>query len=291
MLPEAEFYSLQFAPFSFSSALLFYKKLGSLEQLLKGEDLHVNFHEIWIGAYPLSCFKERLRGWIQKKEICRFIRTIKAKTITSSNAAAIDRLAKSDIEASYLYLFGNIPFCNKTGKPPEKKKLKVAFFGTLYKDFPYKILINYLITLSKLMNWRVEIILLGRQRENCGMKKLLYFCKINKISVLKTGELNSGLVSEKLQGCTLGVSTTPYDVIGKSGASAAILEHRLPLLAYDDGDTPKESLFIPDQFTDQIFLINDDSSVENILKYMDKPRKPFFDGVTYTANKMLELVS
>jgi hypothetical protein len=70
-----------------------------------------------------------------------------------------------------------------------------------------------------------------------------------------------------------------------------MLEHRLPLLAFDDGDTPNESLFIPDQFKDQIFLINDDSSTVKLLQYMDKPRKPFFDGVAHTANKMLELVS
>ena len=42
----------------------------------------------------------------------------------------------------------------------------------------------------------------------------------------------------------MGVSTTSYDVIGKSGATTAMLEHGLPVLAYDDGDTPMESLFI-----------------------------------------------
>jgi hypothetical protein len=98
-------------------------------------------------------------------------------------------------------------------------------------------------------------------------------------------------ISKELQASSIGVSTTPYDIMGKSGTTAAMLEHGLPVLAYDDGDTPKERLFIPDQFKDQIFLINDGTSVENILKYIVKPRKPFFDGVAYTANKILELVS
>jgi hypothetical protein len=70
-----------------------------------------------------------------------------------------------------------------------------------------------------------------------------------------------------------------------------MLEHGLPVLAFDDEDTPKESLFIPDQFKDQVFLINDHPSVEKLPQYINKPRKPFFDGVAYTANKMLELVS
>jgi hypothetical protein len=287
----AELYSLQFAPFAFSCSFLFHKKLIPLQDLLKDKNLHINFHEIWTGAYPSTPLRERFRGWLQKSEICRFINATKVKSITSSNSAAIDRLVKNDLEAYYLYLFGNIPFSNKPVKSPEKKTLKIVFFGTLYANFPYKKLIDYLINLSKLNKWMVKIILLGRQRESYGVKKLLYFCEPNKISVRKTGELTSDLVSEELQACSLGVSTTPYDVIGKSGATAAMLEHRLPLLAYDDGDTPNESLFILDQFKDQVFLINDGSSAVKLLQYMKKPRKPFFDGVAYTANKMLELVS
>ena len=70
-----------------------------------------------------------------------------------------------------------------------------------------------------------------------------------------------------------------------------MLEHGLPVLAYDDGDTPKESLFISYPLKDQIFMINDHSSVQKLLQYIEKPRKSFFDGVDHTANKMLELVS
>ena len=98
---------------------------------------------------------------------------------------------------------------------------------------------------------------------------------MNDFLIQRTGELSTNLISEQLQECTFGVSTTPFDVIGKSGATAAMLEHGLPVLAYDDGDTPQESLFIPDPFKDQIFLINDHSSVEKLLQYIEKPRKSF----------------
>ena len=76
-----------------------------------------------------------------------------------------------------------------------------------------------------------------------------------------------------------------------SGATAAMLEHGLPVLAYDDGDTSQKNLFITDPFDDQIFLINDDSSVEKLLQFIEKPRKSFFNGVAHTANKMLELIT
>ena len=169
--------------------------------------------------------------------------------------------------------------------------LKVAFFGTPYADFPYDKLGNFFSTLSKNSGKKLEIILIGRQREDAGSDHIYAMCKKHEFFIERTGELSTDLISELLQKCSLGVSTTPYDVIGKSGATAAMFEHGLPVLAYDDGDTPQESLFIPDPFKDQIFLINDHSSVQKLLQYIEKPRKSFFDGVAHTANKMLELIS
>ena len=81
------------------------------------------------------------------------------------------------------------------------------------------------------------------------------------------------------------MSTTPFDIIGKSGATAAMLEHGLPILAHDDGDTSEGKLFVLERFQDQIFLLNNDSIINQLNAAMQKPRKPFFDGVAYTAKK------
>ena len=107
----------------------------------------------------------------------------------------------------------------------------------------------------------------------------------------KTGHLTSNFISHELQNCDFGVSTTPFDVIGKSGATAAMLEHGLPVLTYDDGDNPLISKNIHLHFNEQIFLINDASSIEKLFQYLEKPRKSFFDGITYTTNRMLEIIS
>jgi hypothetical protein len=211
--------------------------------------------------------------------------------ITSSNAAAIDRLKQLGIPARFLYMFGNIPYSAISQATNTVQTLKIAFFGTPYIDFPYDKLGKFFSTLSDTSEKKLKITVIGRHREDSGTDQVLSLCKKNDFLIQKTGELSSVLISEQLQKCSLGVSTTPYDVIGKSGATAAMLEHGLPVLAYDDGDTPPESLFIPDQFKDQIFLINNDSSKENLIQYIEKPRKSFFDGVAHTANKMLELLS
>ena len=105
-----------------------------------------------------------------------------------------------------------------------------------------------------------------------------------------TNELPPAKISNELQKCSFGVSTTPYDVLGKSGATSAMLEHGLPIYAYDDGDTPKENLFIFEPFQDQIFLINESSHTEKIVQFSQRPRKPFFDGVVHTADYMLKML-
>ena len=290
-LPNADLYSFQFAPYAYANNGVPKTILNFLSRKLQNKRVHLNFHEIWVGAYPRANWKERGIGWLQKKLILGFINKCKPVWITSSNAAALDRLKQAGVPAMFLYLFGNIPYSANSKATTKGHMLKVAFFGTPYADFPYDKLGNFFSTLSKNSGKKLEIILIGRQREDAGSDHIYAMCKKNEFLIERIGELSTNLISEKLQECSLGVSTTPFDVIGKSGATAAMLEHGLPVMAYDDGDTPQESLFIPDPFKEQIFLINDHSSVEKLLQYIEKPRNSFFDGVAHTANKMLELVS
>ena len=290
-LPDADLYSIQFAPYAYENNGMPKTILNFLAKELCSKRVHLNFHEVWVGAYPRANWKERGIGWLQKKLILGFINKCKPAWITSSNSAVLDRLKQAGVPAMFLYLFGNIPYLANSKVTTKRQTLNVAFFGTPYADFPYDKLGDFFSTPSSTSGKKLKIILIGRQREDAGSDHLYSLCKKNKFLIERTGELSTNLISEQLQKCSLGVSTTPYDVIGKSGATAAMFEHGLPVLAYDDGDTQQENLFIPDPFKEQIFLINDHSSVEKLLQYIEKPRKSFFDGVAHTANKMLELVS
>lgn len=290
-LPNADLYSIQFAPYAYANNGMPKTILNFLAKKLCNKNVHLNFHEIWVGAYPRASWKECGIGWLQKKLILGFINKCNPVCITSSNAAALDRLKQAGVPAMFLYLFGNIPYSANFKVTTKGQTLNVAFFGTHYADFPYDILGEFFSNLFNTSGKKLKIILIGRQREDAGSDHLYSMCNKSKFIIERTGELSTNLISEKLQDCSVGVSTTPFDVIGKSGATAAMLEHGLPVLAYDDLDTPQESLFIPDPFKDQIFLINDHSSVEKLLHYIDKPKKSFLDGVAHTANKMLELVS
>jgi hypothetical protein len=290
-LPKADLYSIQFAPYAYANNGMPKTILNFLAKELCSKRVHLNFHEIWVGAYPRANWKERGIGWIQKKIILGFINKCKPAWISSSNAAAIDRLKQVGVPAMFLYLFGNIPYSANSQTTTKEQTLKVAFFGTSYADFPYDKLGNFFSTLSKNSGKKLEIILIGRQREDAGSDHIYAMCKKHEFFIERTGELSTDLISEKLQECALGVSTTPYDVIGKSGATAAMFEHGLPVMAYDDGDTPQDKLFVLKEFEDQFFLLNEKKCVENLISFLSKERKPFFNGVKRSAKDMINLIS
>lgn len=285
---DNDLFSLQFAPYSISPNGLCRKSLKELANVLKNKHTHLNFHEIWIGAYPKASLREKAIGWIQKNEILNFIDKVNPKLVTSSNSAAMHRLNSIGVQAKYLYLFGNIPYFQYS-ESVNNEFLRIALFGTLYRKFPYELLVDKINLISETVGKPVELLFIGRQRETSGIELLRKITENYKFSIKTTGELSSNLISKELQNADIGICTTPYDILGKSGASAAMLEHRLPVLAFDDGDTPSSKLFLIDEFHDQVFLLNDDRCHELIFSYMQKQRKPFFDGIAYTAQKFLEL--
>ena len=288
-LPRSDLYSLQFAPYAFSQSGLSGKGLITFAKSLANKNTHINFHEIWIGAYPKATRKEKTIGWLQKREIINFINICEPSAITCSNSAALDRMRQTGVDAKYLYLFGNIPY-SPSKKDDSLNRLNIVFFGTLYERFPYDQLVKVLFPISQSLKKQIHIKILGRQRDSEGLEYLKNVSQKHGFAISQSGELSISKISEELQRSDLGVSTTPYDILGKSGATATMLEHGLPILAFDDGDTPKSKLFVMNEFIDQVFLLNEDSTPERMISFLQKTRKQFFDGVAHTAKKMLKII-
>jgi hypothetical protein len=288
-LPEVDLISLQFAPYAFSPNGLSGSALLKFGQAVRNRNLQVMFHEIWIGAYPRAPWLERWQGGRQKREILRFLDHAQPQNIHSTNCAALDRLKQEGVDASHLYLFGNIPFAPLGNDLSNgDHELKVAFFGTLYDSFPYPLLSEQLLAISKTTKQTVRLLVLGRHREQGGLQALQDEAEKHDFQFEATGELSSESLSCHLQESALGVSTTPFDIMGKSGATAAMLEHGLTVLAYDDGDTPSGRLFVFERFREQVILLNDPSLSVKLTECMAKPRSSFFDGVECTAREMLK---
>ena len=282
--------SFQFSPYAFSNYGIIGNSLINFAKVLKNYRVHINFHEIWIGDYPNAPLKEKLIGWFQKREIKIFLKITRPQLVTCSNSAALDRLRSEKINAKFLYLFGNITY-SKSEINCIENLVKVAIFGTLYEKFPYDLLIKRLKEISDIQKRKLQIRIIGRQREGKGLTLLKNLAQQSLFRIHECGEQSTDSISHELQSCDLGVCTTPYDILGKSGATAAMLEHGLPIIAFNDGDTPKDQLFVIKEFEDQIFLLNENTFIENLISFMRCERKPFFNGVKRTAKDMIDLIS
>ena len=288
-LPEADFYIIQFAPYSFSSSGYSGNSILQFASALSEKKVIVNFHEIWIGTYPKAKWKESLIGWKQKREILKFLELIKPNKIHSTNAAAIDRLKKEGVNAEFMYLFGNIPYSTKEGSPSNSRNLKVAFFGTLYESFPYELLGHTLSQIAELLATKIELRIIGRQRDRNSLSKLIKMGEDKAFLICETKELSPDEISQELQASSIGVSTTPYDIIGKSGATAAMFEHRLPILVFDDGDTATEKTFVHQPFENQVFLLNDRITPHSIINYIHKTKNSNYSGVNEVVDKVMNI--
>ena len=288
---SGDVFSIQFSPFAFSSSGLCKNKLIKLSQLLRSKATHVNFHEIWIGDYIGAKLMERIRGLMQKKEILLFLKILAPKVITTSNSASLFRLQKAGVHASYLYLFGNFPAVPRS-KEPDTHLLKIADFGTPYKKFPYHDLFQKVSEISTQLGRRCHIKIIGLQRDSKGLMQLINTANKFSFIIEKTGKLTNQEVSKHIKNCNLGISTTPYDTMGKSSATAAILEQGTPIITYDDGDTPQQALFLLENFQKRVFLLNDGTKYDKeLIQLINKHDKFFFNGVSYTANQFIDLIS
>ena len=98
-----------------------------MARILSRKKTLINFHEIWVGDYPGASWRESFLGWRQKKEVLKFLKILNPINIYTSNAAAIYRLRRQGINATYLYLYGNIPPSSKNEFVHDSEKINVIF--------------------------------------------------------------------------------------------------------------------------------------------------------------------
>ena len=78
-----------------------------------------------------------------------------------------------------------------------------------------------LTELSTTSKKTIELIIMGRQRDGNGLTSLEKVAEELKIKLRKYGELSPKSISHHFQQCDIGLCTTPYDVLGKSGTNGS----------------------------------------------------------------------
>ena len=244
---EPDCVSLQFVPYGFHPKGISWFLAGDLKALIGGRPLQIMFHELWIGFGPAAPWKQRLVGTLQRLCIFRMIRVLKPRVVHTSNATYAGLLKRVGVAAVELPLFGNIPV-HAVGSAPvlpgrvvaagipadpadRKRWWIVLFFGTLHHEWNPQPLTDILLRASKQAGKRLCMISTGRlgafgetlweeMRSKNGQEILFVKC----------GEQSCEEISTLLQIADFGVAVTPWQLMGKSGSAAAMLDHGLPIL-------------------------------------------------------------
>mgnify|MGYP001380750152 CR=1 FL=1 len=298
---DPDWVSLQFVPYAFHDKGLFNEFLRGFSKLTGKRRVQIKFHEIWIGEYPGAPMKEKVAGYLQKRLIRKLIKDSRPHIIHYTNAGAKVRMERAGIPASHLPIFGNIKVTGpkthdwlyqqlvSAGKRVTKDSIRefvwFGFFGSIHPKWPARQILERLRMNTMAQDKRPGLLhagILGKHRKRWGEIK-------NKYSgdwlIHSIGELPGEEISQYLMTLDYGLTSTPWDLVGKSGTIAAMVEHGLPVIINVEGGTPDAPLVIQEQF--QPLIIRSD---QQLLQKLAKPvhHNPVANNVTTVAHKFLQ---
>ena len=304
-LCQPDWVSLQFVPYAFQEKGIVIGLSKWLRPLVQGRQLHIMFHELWIGHHVGAKLKERLIGTVQKFFILRLVKHLQPIVLHTSNLAYVAMLQQLGISASRLPMFGAIPIAEKNGDNwlfPKLQKLGLdiktenrnqfwlfGFFGTLHPTWPAEPLFTYLNQAGIQHQRRIAFISVGR----LGTGEMLWESLSNNYSsqfvFLRLGEQLPNKISEVLNSIDFGITPTPYLLTGKSGTIAALLEHGLPVIVNDNGFQFASCPMLTHSGEKTLHLM--DSSLPNQISHYVVNRKPAQSRLQCVAIQFLEDLS
>ncbi|GAB3333788.1 hypothetical protein GCM10027299_41630 [Larkinella ripae] len=226
--------SLQFVPFSFQLKGLPFGLGSSIKGLSSGRKIHLMFHELWLGLSTQSSTKHLLWGWTQRRLTKALINTLQPNVIHTQNLLYQIHLQKLGIKTALLPLFPNIPtptsnpFTSKQLPDKSPDKINFVFFGGIHPDAPVEELAMEVANYATKRSLDVDLTLVGRS----GKEQEIWIkaWQSQGLNVKMLGEQPPEKISEILEKSSIGLSTTPVALSGKSGSIAAMHAHGLPVL-------------------------------------------------------------
>jgi hypothetical protein len=265
--------SLQFVPFGFHQKGLCFRLGKILAAMNTKASWHIMFHELWLGLGEKAPVKHRVWGALQRLIVMDLMGRLGPRTVHTQAESYRIVLGREKIKAAILPLFSNIPHINGDGwdglleplvtKAVGEKQSRTKFYlagvlGMVAPEWNAEQAVNTLLPLVERFQKRLVLVFYGKSDLTPEAMKKLKFTLQNRADVVLAGERTSFEISRILQTLDIGLATTPRQVIQKSGAVAAMLEHGLMVLVTRDDwrlrgpDSPPDAkssrLLIPQQF-------------------------------------------
>ena len=258
--------SFQFVPYSYSPKGVIRTAVPFLVQLAEGRKVHMMFHELWIGNYTNSPFKERLVGALQKYYILQLIRRLRPAAIHATNPVYAAFLERDGFRAGVLPLFGNIPVSPDSGTEQAFELFRNAgtdlsnpsrgaywvggIFGSILTEWKAEPFFGEVAALAAQAGKTVVIAGIGRfgrKGETIWSELVRTYSDQFRFSLL--GPLPAGEVSHVLRVLDFGISMSPWCLLGKSSTVASMTDHGIPTIVTRNDWFPRPSLRVELNYT------------------------------------------
>jgi hypothetical protein len=222
-------WSLQFVSYGFDPQGLPLGLAAKFRNLAGRARWHAMFHELWIE--PTGGWTKQVLSRLQKALLVDLCRVLKPGVVHTSIPYYRERLECAGVACRELPLFGNIPVIAQEITRREDEWV-FAFFGSLRPGWKTEPLLSRIeqaraaagksrcrfLSIGRLGHYGEKI---WEQMERSGHENFVFE---------KRGELPSADISRELQSANFGIAVSPYHLLGKSGAVAAMREHGLPVI-------------------------------------------------------------
>ena len=242
---DPDWVSVQFVPYAYANRGLCWP-MARIFPRARRFQVHVHFHETWIGAEQNAAYCDRVIGWMQRASLRYVLQQWRMDVATTAVAPYRRMLAGVGVGAQEVCLCGNIPiavapaestFLNLVKIPERDARdcLFLAVFGSLYPPWdPTRLLRDLVECAPRLGKKRVVVVCCGRQDKGAFEHFAAQATIQGQVEWVHLGVLGEDKISAVLSCCDYGLSTTPWSLIQKSGAAAAMLEHGLPVIVSRD---------------------------------------------------------
>jgi len=294
--------SFQFVPYAYAFRGLVNASTLPWRRLRGKRGTHMMFHEIWIGAHQGARWRDRIIGALQRRGIRSVVKVLRPEAVHCSNQLYGSMLSAAGISNRILPLFGNIrlawggadPYAEQVARldPGSKRKdwTVAVLFGSLYPNTGARGLLQWMSETARRHGRRLLVASVGRCTDAAShfaaWKQPLD--ESREVSFHVQGPMPVEQISNWLQHADCGISTTPYNIIEKSGSAAALVEHGLPVLVCDEGAPIRCLANVRPDLAPRFWLGKEPRLAE--LRDLPAKRRPY-DGLAEVAKSFLQQLS
>jgi hypothetical protein len=233
--------------------------IEALRALCAGRRTAIYLHELWLGENAGAALRHRLLGWLQRRSVRALLRALRPERVLTSNPVyRVVLRRRTGLDAVVSPLAGNLPVAARAdideaagwlarhgvrcggGRGP------AVVFGALHPEW------EPAAALADWLSWRKEageavLLAVGRHGPAGEERLAALAAAVPGLRVVRAGVVRPELAAAFITLGEIGVATSPWALIRKSGSVASCRELGLPVVVTRDdwrwrgGATPEEA--------------------------------------------------